>query len=159
MQALRPPPLGMVWIWAETAQRQALSEQSQGLRVDSQACSRSPVRAGTAQHLAASALSQAAQMEQMGAEHDRRALFMMMQPGSAAPDPDADDQMTVAWHFRLAASSFRFAARLYELHRAELACSNHPTLGQTPEAAVSVLLSPPVTSAHSSILAGMTQSP
>ena len=154
-----PDPLVMFWIWAETAQRQALLNQSQGLRAASQARSRSPVRADTGQHLAASALSQAAQMEQMGAEHDRRALVLMMQPGSAAPDPDADDQMTVAWHFRLAASSFRSAARLYELHRAELAGGNHPTLGQTPEAAFSVLLSPSVKSAHSSILAGTTQSP
>ena len=148
----------MFWIWAETAHRQALSEQSQGLRVASQARSRSPARADTAQRLAASALSEAAQLEQAAAHHDRRALFMMMQPGSAAPDPDADAQMSVAGHFRLAASSFRTAARLYELHRAELASGNHPTLGQTPEAAVSVQSAPPVTSAPSSRQEGTTPS-
>ena len=148
----------MFWIWAETAHRQALSEQSQGLRVASQARSRSPARADTAQRLAASTLSEAAQLEEAAVHYDRRALFMMMQPGSAAPDPDADAQMSVAWHIRLAASSFRTAARLYELHRAELASGNHPTLGQTPEAAVPVQSAPPVTSAPSSRQEGSTPS-
>ena len=150
-----PDPLGTFWIWAETAHRQGLLNQSQALRAASQSRSRSPAKADTAQRLAESAAAQAAQMELLAADHDRRALCMMMQPGSAAVDPDADEQMSTAWHFRLAASSFRTAARLYELHRAELTCSNHPTLGRTPAAAVSVL---PVTSAHSSSHAGTTPS-
>ena len=156
LQAIQPPRLTMsFWSCAETAHRQALSQQSQGLRLASQERSRSPARADTARRLAASTLVEAAQMDTVAREHDHRALVTMVQPGSSEPDPDT---VTIAGHFRLAASCFRTAARHYETHRAKLANSNHPTLGQTLEAAVPVQSAPPVTSAPSSPQEGTTPS-
>ena len=154
LQAIQPPRLTMFfWSCAETAHRQALSQQSQGLRLASQERSRSPARADTARRLAASTLVEAAQMDTAAVHHDSRALTT--QPGSASPDPDTDAQITVAGHFRLAASAFRTAAHLYALH-GRVTSSNHPTLGQTPEAADSVQSASPMTSAPSSRQEGTT---
>ena len=154
LQAIQPPRLTMFfWSCAETAHRQALSQQSQGLRLASQERSRSPARADTARRLAASTLVEAAQMDTAAVHHDSRALTT--QPGSAEPDPDTDAQITVAGHFRLAASAFRTAAHLYALH-GKVTSSNHPTLGQTPEAADSVQSASPMTSAPSSRQEGTT---
>ena len=135
-----------------------MSEHSCGLKVASRARSRSPASADRAQRLAASALSEAAQLEKLATMHKRRGVTMMMQSGRIESNIEAEAQMEVEWHFRSAARSFRIAAQHYEAHIAKLADSNHPTEGQTPEAAVPAQSAPPVTSAPSSPQEGTTPS-